>query len=53
MLESNTVLFDIFINTGSSSGHFMPVLAGEKQKILPIVLVDGKKVITPGLDSGK
>jgi hypothetical protein len=25
-----TVLFDIFVNCGSSSGHFMPVLAGGK-----------------------
>jgi hypothetical protein len=39
------VLFDIFINCGSSSRHFIPVLAGEKKTT--VVFVDGKKAETP------
>jgi hypothetical protein len=30
VLASTSKLFDIFINYGSSSGHFMTVVVGEK-----------------------
>jgi hypothetical protein len=40
----------LFINCGSSSGHFMPVLAGKIKTT--IVLVDEKNVENPALQIG-